>query len=119
MELTNKARVDSNLNETDGVAARLLRPDFVEAYRAQVLGRPAASRGTTHVSIIDAQGNAASLSLTNGEGSAYIVPGTEIMLNNMLGRGGPQPTGIPPLVRRPASLFDADADLDRARRRAP
>ncbi len=85
MELTNKARVDSKLHKTDGAAARLLHPEFVEAYRAQVLGRPAASRGTTHISIIDAQGNAASLSLTNGEGSAYIVPGTGIMLNNMLG----------------------------------
>ena len=41
--------------------------------------------GTTHISVIDARGNAASLSLSNGEGSAYIVPGTGVMLNNMLG----------------------------------
>ncbi len=94
MELTNKARVDSKLHKTDGAAARLLHPEFVEAYRAQVLGRPAASRGTTHISIIDAQGNAASLSLTNGEGSAYIVPGTGIMLNNMLGEEDLNPQGF-------------------------
>ena len=94
MELTNKARVDSELHATDGAPARLLRPDFVKAYRAQVLGRLAANRGTTHVSIIDAQGNAASLSLTNGEGSAYIVPGTGIMLNNMLGEEDLNPQGF-------------------------
>ena len=94
MELTNKARVDSKLHENGGAEARLLRPDFVAAYRAQVLGRPAASRGTTHVSIIDAEGNAASLSLTNGEGSAYMVPGTGIMLNNMLGEEDLNPQGF-------------------------
>ena len=94
MELTNKARVDSKIHETGDAAARLLRPDFVDAYRAQVLGRPAANRGTTHVSIIDAQGNAASLSLTNGEGSAYIVPETGIMLNNMLGEEDLNPLGF-------------------------
>ena len=94
MELTNKARLDSRLHKNGDGAARLLHPDFVEAYRAQVLGRPAASRGTTHVGIIDAQGNAASLSLTNGEGSAYIVPGTGIMLNNMLGEEDLNPQGF-------------------------
>ena len=94
MDLTNKARVDSKLHENGDAADRLLRPDFVEAYRAQVLGRPAASRGTTHISIIDAQGNAASLSLTNGEGSAYIVPETGVMLNNMLGEEDLNPQGF-------------------------
>jgi len=44
-----------------------------------------ASGGTTHVSIADAEGNVASLSLSNGEGSGCVVPGTGIMLNNMLG----------------------------------
>jgi len=43
------------------------------------------SRGAAHNSVIDAGGNAASLSLFNGEGSAYIVSGTGVMLNNMLG----------------------------------
>jgi len=46
---------------------------------------PPAAGGTTHVSVCDAAGNAASLSLSNGEGSGYLVPGTGIMLNNMLG----------------------------------
>jgi len=53
-----------------------------------------AAGGTTHVSICDAAGNAASLSLSNGEGSGYIVPGTGIMLNNMLGEDDLHPGGF-------------------------
>ena len=41
--------------------------------------------GTTHVSAVDEQGNAASLSSSTGSGSGVIVPGTGIQLNNMLG----------------------------------
>lgn len=55
--------------------------------------RPAAG-GTTHVSVCDAAGNAASLSLSNGEGSGYVVPGTGIMLNNMLGEDDLHPQGL-------------------------
>ena len=43
------------------------------------------SRGTTHISVADARGNIASLTASNGEGCAYVLPGTGIMLNNMLG----------------------------------
>ena len=42
-------------------------------------------KGTTHISVADELGNFVSMSLTNGEGSGYFVPGTGIMLNNMLG----------------------------------
>jgi gamma-glutamyltranspeptidase/glutathione hydrolase len=50
--------------------------------------------GTTHVSVSDAEGNAASMSLSNGEGSGYIAPGTGIMLNNMLGEDDLHPGGF-------------------------
>jgi gamma-glutamyltranspeptidase / glutathione hydrolase len=46
---------------------------------------PISKKGTTHISVSDTFGNFASLSLSNGEGSGYMVPGTGIMLNNMLG----------------------------------
>ncbi len=51
MELTNKARLDSRLHKNSDGAARLLHPDFAEAYRAQVLGRPAASRAATVIQV--------------------------------------------------------------------
>ena len=41
--------------------------------------------GTTHISVIDARGDAASLSASLGSGSGVVVPGTGIHLNNMLG----------------------------------
>jgi gamma-glutamyltranspeptidase / glutathione hydrolase len=42
-------------------------------------------KGTTHISVLDADGNAASLSASLGSGSGVVVPGTSIHLNNMLG----------------------------------
>ncbi len=95
MELTNKARVESGLSELDeGAADTLFDPGFLAAYRAEILGRPRAERGTTHVSVIDAAGNAASLTLSNGEGAGYIVPGTGMMMNNMLGEEDINPLGF-------------------------
>jgi gamma-glutamyltranspeptidase/glutathione hydrolase len=38
--------------------------------------------GTTHVSVIDSEGNAASITTSNGQGSGVMVSGTGIMLNN-------------------------------------
>jgi gamma-glutamyltranspeptidase/glutathione hydrolase len=46
---------------------------------------PAPAGGTTHVSVVDAEGNAAALSSSTGSGSGVVVPGTGIHLNNMLG----------------------------------
>lgn len=43
------------------------------------------SKGTTHMSVIDAQGNVASLTVSNGEGCGYVVPNSGFMLNNFLG----------------------------------
>jgi gamma-glutamyltranspeptidase/glutathione hydrolase len=41
--------------------------------------------GTTHISVVDQAGDAASLSCSLGSGSGVVVPGTGIHLNNMLG----------------------------------
>jgi gamma-glutamyltranspeptidase/glutathione hydrolase len=42
-------------------------------------------KGTTHIAVLDAEGNAASLSASLGSGSGVVVPGTGVHLNNMLG----------------------------------
>jgi gamma-glutamyltranspeptidase/glutathione hydrolase len=52
------------------------------------------SRGTTHISIADKEGNVASMTTSNGEGSGYYVPGTGIMLNNMMGEDDLHPEGF-------------------------
>ena len=43
------------------------------------------SKGTTHMSVIDGDGNVASMTVSNGEGCGYVVPGNGFMLNNFLG----------------------------------
>jgi len=94
MALTNEARLESRVHEADADAAEvMLNSEFVDLYRRRILGRPAARRGTTHISVIDGDGNAAALSVSNGEGAGYMVPGTGIMLNNMLGEEDINPHG--------------------------
>jgi gamma-glutamyltranspeptidase/glutathione hydrolase len=54
---------------------------------------PVGAPGTTHISVVDAAGNAASLTASNGSGSGVIVPGTGFHLNNMLGEHDLNPVG--------------------------
>ncbi|HJL00216.1 MAG TPA: gamma-glutamyltransferase [Polyangiaceae bacterium LLY-WYZ-15_(1-7)] len=49
---------------------------------------------TTHISVIDAEGGAASMTLTNGEGAGYCLPGTGIQLNNFCGEEDLHPGGF-------------------------
>ena len=49
---------------------------------------------TTHVSILDKKGNAASITTTNGEGCGYVIPEYGIMMNNMLGEEDLNPFGF-------------------------
>jgi gamma-glutamyltranspeptidase/glutathione hydrolase len=54
--------------------------------------------GTTQISVVDAEGNAASCTASTGSGSGVVVPGTGIHLNNMLGEfdlAGSAGTGRP------------------------
>jgi gamma-glutamyltranspeptidase/glutathione hydrolase len=88
MEQTNLARRTGPTDE------QLLHPDWVARYRQAVHGRPLATRGTTQISVLDVQGNAASLTLSNGEGCGHVLPGTGIMLNNMLGEEDLNPGGF-------------------------
>jgi len=41
--------------------------------------------GTTHISVVDAAGDAAALTVSTGSGSGVIVPGTGVQMNNMIG----------------------------------
>jgi gamma-glutamyltranspeptidase / glutathione hydrolase len=58
---------------------------IVRAMEAMEAARAAGVGGTTHISVVDARGDAASLSCSLGSGSGVVVPGTGIHLNNMLG----------------------------------
>jgi gamma-glutamyltranspeptidase / glutathione hydrolase len=80
MTATNEARTTHG----EGLAERLAGGVLMSEIRA-ALGQPKAYRGTTHISVIDADGNAAAVSLSNGEGNGFIVGEFGFMLNNMLG----------------------------------
>jgi gamma-glutamyltranspeptidase/glutathione hydrolase len=71
------------------------------------------SRGTTHISVADSMGNIASMTCSNGEGSGYFVPGTGIMLNNMMGEDDLHPGGFhaEPPGQRVGSMMSPSALL--------
>jgi len=77
----------------DGMSA-LLDKAFLAQFLSELKNRAQALRGTTHISVVDAQGNAAAMTVSNGEGCGQMVPGTGIMLNNMLGEEDLNPQGF-------------------------
>jgi gamma-glutamyltranspeptidase/glutathione hydrolase len=96
LALTQEARLAAcaHGSATHPDDALLLDPVFLGHYRRLLAGQVPAPRGTTHISVIDARGNVAALSVSNGEGSSCLVPGTGIMLNNMLGEQDLNPGGF-------------------------
>jgi gamma-glutamyltranspeptidase / glutathione hydrolase len=85
----------SRLLHRGGLARHLLADASVGAGRDEVAsalrGAPTESRplvsdrGTTHISVVDAEGNAAAFTASNGSHSGVFVPGTGLHLNNMMG----------------------------------
>lgn len=96
MRATSVARVEAT--DSDGYdwpdAEKLLNPIWLEQWTAELRQRRRAWRGTTHMSVIDASGNLASLTTSNGAGCGEIVGQTGIMPNNMLGEDDLNPRGL-------------------------
>jgi len=95
-------------------AEKILQGRNLEQWRETLRSGGLASRGTTHLSVADADGNLASLTLSNGEGSSYVLPGSGIMLNNMLGEEDLNPNGfhrMPPGVRLASMMTPAIVTL--------
>jgi gamma-glutamyltranspeptidase/glutathione hydrolase len=80
------------LRDQGYLSAPALSADELVEGRERVRRR--AAGGTTQLSVCDGAGNVASMTTSNGEGSGYIVPGTGIMLNNMLGEDDLHPEGF-------------------------
>lgn len=92
-------RLAETINQTNLARRRhspadLQQAELIARYKTAVGQHPLFTRGTTHISVIDAAGNAAALSLSNGEGCGHLLPGTGIMLNNMLGEEDINPQGF-------------------------
>jgi len=74
---------------------------FLERFIARNLG------STTHISVLDSDGRACSVTCSNGEGSGVVVPGTGIHLNNVMGEQDLNPLGFHrhPAGRRMPSMM--------------
>lgn len=110
MVATNRARRtwDAALEEMDIKEAtrRFLADAFVHPHLKHVktsleLGKaspyitePNAPTDTSHLSVIDSDGLAVSLTTTAGESAGYVVPGTGFIPNNMMGEIDLHPKGF-------------------------
>jgi gamma-glutamyltranspeptidase/glutathione hydrolase len=76
-----------------------------EGYLASFLGSRLGA--TTHISVLDGDGRACSVTCTNGEGSGVVVPGTGMHLNNIMGEEDLSPHGFHrhPAGRRMPSMM--------------
>jgi gamma-glutamyltranspeptidase/glutathione hydrolase len=89
-------------------------PDFLEGlaelgFAQRFLGSRLGA--TTHLSVLDADGRACSVTCTNGEGSGLVVPGTGIHMNNIMGEEDLSPLGFhhAPAGRRMPSMMSPTA----------
>jgi gamma-glutamyltranspeptidase/glutathione hydrolase len=85
----------------EGMETGFLDPAGLDLAAADLLG------STTHISVLDDDGMCASVTCSNGSGSGVLVPGTGVILNNMLGEEDLNPQGfhrIPPGRRVPSMM---------------
>ncbi len=111
MRATNEARreeFDAFIYDED-IADRLLSDETVGRYRAMIDAweagegvQPAStaeskgpgSGNTTQISVLDKDGNAATVTTSTGIGCGYMIPGTGIMMNSMCGEDDLNPHGF-------------------------
>lgn len=96
MESAAQARsdmFDKNIH-TPGIAEKVLSPEHIADFVESIKARVNKWGSTSHMSIIDEEGNVATMTNSNGEGCGYVVPGTGTMMNNMLGEEDLNPEGF-------------------------
>jgi gamma-glutamyltranspeptidase/glutathione hydrolase len=97
-----------------GLAGELLDPGGLDATAGDLLG------STTHIAVLDRDGMCASVTCSNGSGSGVLVPGTGVILNNMLGEEDLNPLGfhaiapgrrVPSMMAPTVVLRDGEIEL--------
>ncbi len=97
----------NELLHKEGLSNILNDEPLIKSYLKAFKNRVNLWGNTTHISVLDSDGNAATVTTTNGEGSGIIAPNTGIMLNNMLGEEDLNPHGFfkwPSGVRLPSMM---------------
>lgn len=111
MKMTDEARgedFDHRVYEKD-IITSFLSKENIDKYSAKLkndieamqLKEKPSTGNTTHLSVVDSAGNAASVTTSNGEGCGHMIPGMGVMLNNMLGEEDINPHGF---HQQPAGL---------------
>ncbi|HEX8690032.1 MAG TPA: gamma-glutamyltransferase [Solirubrobacterales bacterium] len=98
----------------EGLPTTLLDPAALDLRAGDLLG------STTHISVLDGEGMCASVTCSNGSGSGVLVPGTGVILNNMLGEEDLNPLGfhaiapgrrVPSMMAPTVVLRDGEIEL--------
>jgi gamma-glutamyltranspeptidase/glutathione hydrolase len=98
----------------DGLERSLLDTTALDRTAGDLLG------STTHISALDGDGMCASVTCSNGSGSGVLVPGTGVILNNMLGEEDLNPLGfhaiapgrrVPSMMAPTVVLRDGEIEL--------
>jgi gamma-glutamyltranspeptidase/glutathione hydrolase len=105
---------DVQAQRTPDFLEGLPEPGFADRFLASRLG------STTHISVVDADGRACSVTCTNGEGSGVVVPGTGVHVNNIMGEQDLNPLGFfrytpgrrMPSMMAPTAVLDADGEVE-------
>jgi gamma-glutamyltranspeptidase/glutathione hydrolase len=102
------------LGERSGPEQLVAAMEATNDARADLLG------STTHISAIDADGTCAAVTCSNGSGSGVLVPGSGVILNNMLGEEDLNPLGfhripqgerVPSMMAPTVVLRDGEVEL--------
>jgi gamma-glutamyltranspeptidase / glutathione hydrolase len=98
----------------EGMETDFLDPAGLDLAAGDLLG------STTHISVLDGDGMCASVTCSNGSGSGVLVPGTGVILNNMLGEEDLNPLGfhaiapgrrVPSMMAPTVVLRDGEIEL--------
>jgi gamma-glutamyltranspeptidase / glutathione hydrolase len=105
---------DVQAQRTPQFVAGLAEPGFADRFLAARLG------STTHISVVDGDGRACSVTCTNGEGAGIVVPGTGVHVNNIMGEQDLNPYGYfhyppgrrMPSMMAPTAVLDAGGEVE-------
>jgi gamma-glutamyltranspeptidase / glutathione hydrolase len=98
----------------EGMETSFLDPAGLDLAVGDLLG------STTHISVLDGGGMCATVTCSNGSGSGVLVPGTGVILNNMLGEEDLNPLGfhriapgrrVPSMMAPTVVLRDGEIEL--------
>ncbi|RLB63166.1 MAG: gamma-glutamyltransferase [Deltaproteobacteria bacterium] len=96
MTVADEARSEGAAALTDDRFAHW-KERFDELSTGAALAVPSGAGGsgsTTHVSVIDGAGNAAAVTVSYGEGNAFMIGNSGIMMNNLMGEEDLHPAGF-------------------------